>query len=60
MKDGDEVTAGQPLIRLDDMRAQANVLVLQMQLWEAQALEARLLAERDGRMRSSFRGPPGR
>ncbi len=54
VKDGDEVTAGQPLIRLDDMRAQANVLVLQMQLWEAQALEARLLAERDGRQVIQF------
>ncbi|WP_237143501.1 HlyD family type I secretion periplasmic adaptor subunit [Phyllobacterium zundukense] len=56
VNDGDEVTAGQPLIRLDDMRAQANVLALQMQLWEAQALEARLLAERDGRATIQF--PP--
>ena len=49
VNDGDEVTAGQPLIRLDDTRARATALVLQAQLWEAQALEARLVAERDGR-----------
>ena len=48
VSDGDEVTAGQPLIRLDDTRARATVQVLQMQLWDAQALEARLVAEREG------------
>ncbi|HET9534387.1 MAG TPA: HlyD family type I secretion periplasmic adaptor subunit [Mesorhizobium sp.] len=48
VKDGDKVGAGQPLIRLDDTRARASVQVLQVQLWEAQALEARLEAERDG------------
>ena len=47
VKDGDEVTTGQPLIRLDDTRARAIVQILQVQLWEAQALEARLLTERD-------------
>jgi HlyD family secretion protein len=49
VKDGDEVTVGQPLLRLDDTRARATVQVLQGQLWDAQAREARLLAERDGR-----------
>ncbi|MCB5176727.1 HlyD family type I secretion periplasmic adaptor subunit [Microvirga lenta] len=48
VKDGDEVTAGQPLIRLDDTKARATLQVLQGQLWDAQAREARLLAERDG------------
>lgn len=48
VKDGDKVASGQPLIRLDDTRAQATVQMLQMQLWDAQALEARLLAERGG------------
>lgn len=48
VKDGDEVAAGQPLIRLADTRARATVQVLQVQLWEARAREARLLAERDG------------
>ncbi|NGO52212.1 HlyD family type I secretion periplasmic adaptor subunit [Allomesorhizobium camelthorni] len=46
--DGDEVTAGQALIRLDDTRTRTTVQMLQMQLWEALALEARLLAEREG------------
>jgi HlyD family secretion protein len=49
VKDGDEVAAGQPLVRLDDTRARAAVQVLQGQLWDAQAREARLLAERDAR-----------
>jgi HlyD family secretion protein len=48
VKDGDEVVAGQPLIRLDDTRARASLQVLQGQLWDALAREARLLAERDG------------
>jgi HlyD family secretion protein len=46
VKDGDKVAAGQPLIRLDDTKSQATAQMLQMQLWDAQALEARLLAER--------------
>ncbi|WP_274627101.1 HlyD family type I secretion periplasmic adaptor subunit [Arvimicrobium flavum] len=48
VSDGDEVVARQPLIRLDNTRARTAVQVLQVQLWEAQANEARLLAERDG------------
>ena len=32
VKDGDEVTAGQPLMQLDDTRARATALVLQAQL----------------------------
>jgi HlyD family secretion protein len=54
VKDGDEVTAGQPLIQLDDTRARSTVQVLQVQLWEAQANEARLLAERDGKGKIIF------
>lgn len=54
VKDGDEVTAGQVLIRLDDTKARAIVQVLQGQLWDAQAREARLLAERDGRETIQF------
>jgi HlyD family secretion protein len=49
VKDGDEVAPGQILIQLDETRARAAVQVLQGQLWDAQAREARLLAERDGR-----------
>ena len=48
VSDGDEVTAGQPLIRLDATRTRATVQMLQMQIWDAQALEARLMAEREG------------
>jgi HlyD family secretion protein len=48
VKDGDAVTTGQPLIQLDDTRARASAQALQGQLREAQAREARLLAERDG------------
>ena len=48
VSDGDEVTAGQPLIQLDATRTRATFQMLQMQIWEAQALEARLVAEREG------------
>ncbi|MEZ0168596.1 HlyD family type I secretion periplasmic adaptor subunit [Microvirga sp. TS319] len=54
VKDGDEVTPGQVLIRLDGTRARAAVQVLQGQLWDAQAREARLLAERDSREAIEF------
>jgi HlyD family secretion protein len=49
VKDGDVVKAGQPLIQLDDTKARASAQALRGQLQEAQAREARLLAERDGR-----------
>jgi HlyD family secretion protein len=39
---------------LDDTKARAIVQVLQGQLWDAQAREARLLAERDGRETIQF------
>ncbi|KAB0268865.1 HlyD family type I secretion periplasmic adaptor subunit [Microvirga brassicacearum] len=52
--DGDEVAAGQALIHLDDTGAHATVQVLQGQLWNAQAQEARLLAERDARNEVEF------
>ncbi len=54
VKDGDEVAAGQPLISLDDTKVRASVQMLQTQLWDAQALEARLMAERDGRKSIEF------
>jgi HlyD family secretion protein len=46
--DGDAVTAGQTLIRLDDTKARTTLLALRGQLWDAKAREARLIAERDG------------
>jgi membrane fusion protein, type I secretion system len=45
--DGDEVAAGQTLIRLDDTKARTTLLALRGQLWDAKAREARLIAERD-------------
>ncbi len=46
--DGERVSAGQPLIRLDDTKAKTNLVALQGELWDALAREARLIAERDG------------
>lgn len=46
--DGEHVTAGQPLIRLDDTKARTSLVALRGQLWDAEASEARLVAERDG------------
>ena len=46
--DGDQVTAGQTLIRLDDTKARTTLLALRGQLWDAKAREARLIAARDG------------
>ena len=54
VKDGDEVGAGQPLMRLDDTKARTTLQSLQGQLWDAQAREARLLAERDARSSIQF------
>ncbi|MBV8652154.1 MAG: HlyD family type I secretion periplasmic adaptor subunit [Alphaproteobacteria bacterium] len=48
VQDNDRVVAGQPLIRLDDTKARTTLAALQGQLWDAQASEARLIAERDG------------
>jgi len=46
--DGEAVVAGQSLIRLDDTKARTALVALQGQFWDAQASEARLVAERDG------------
>ena len=46
--DGDQVTTGQTLIRLDETKARTTLLALRGQLWDAKAREARLIAERDG------------
>jgi HlyD family secretion protein len=48
VRDGDEVKVGDVLIRLDDTKARAGLQILQSQLREAQAREARLIAERNG------------
>jgi HlyD family secretion protein len=45
--DGDQVAAGQVLVRLDDTKARTTYAAAQGQLWDARAAEARLIAERD-------------
>jgi len=57
VRDGDAVKAGQELIRLDETQANAAVELLRGRYWAAKALEARLIAERDGAERIAF--PPG-
>jgi HlyD family secretion protein len=52
--DGDAVTAGQTLIRLDDTKARTSLLALRGQLWDAKARAARLTAERDGAAEIDF------
>lgn len=47
VRDGDSVHAGQVLVRLDGNETEASVQLLQDRLREAQATEARLLAERN-------------
>ena len=48
VRDGDEVTAGQVLIRLDETQPRATLDLLRGRRRAAAALEARLTAERDG------------
>lgn len=48
VQEGDEVKAGQPLIRLDDTVTRANLQVISHQLDELAMRAARLAAERDG------------
>ena len=48
VKDGDRVSAGQPLLRLDGTTVAANLAVIVSQLSGAFALEARLRAESTG------------
>ena len=48
IKEGDHVTEGQVLFRLEQVQAEANNESLSNQLDSALALEARLVAERDG------------
>jgi HlyD family secretion protein len=54
VRDGEAVTAGQPLIRLDDTKARTSLGALQGQLWDALAREARLVAERDGAAQPAY------
>lgn len=60
VKEGQHVISGQPLIRLEKTQAQANTDILYNQLMSGLAMEARLLAERDGKTEitwpAEFRG----
>ncbi|QDD90839.1 HlyD family type I secretion periplasmic adaptor subunit [Pseudomonas oryzihabitans] len=47
VNDGDRVRAGEVLMRLDDTQARSQLETTRSQLIAAQALEARLIAERD-------------
>ncbi|HQT01535.1 MAG: hypothetical protein B7Z05_00750 [Thiotrichales bacterium 32-46-8] len=48
VKEGDLVKKNQPLLRLSDVQIQAQLDIVNSQLWEAKANLARLQAERDG------------
>ncbi len=48
VREGDVVTRGQVLFRLEDAQANAELSILTVQLREAEARRARLLADRDG------------
>lgn len=48
VREGDMVTAGQLLLRLDDVQVRAEKTIVEGQLAELIARQARLLAERDG------------
>jgi len=54
VKDGSVVKEGEPLLRLDDTVARTNFLIVQSQLDDFLAREARLLAERDEAERIVF------
>jgi HlyD family secretion protein len=54
VRDGEEVPAGQVLIRLDDTKARTSLLALEGQFWDGLAQQARLVAERDGATAISF------
>jgi len=55
-RDGDVVSAGDPLIVLDDTQIRAEYGMTLSQLVAAQAMEARLQAERDGLEQIDFKG----
>ncbi len=54
VKDGDEVKAGQALIRMNAVTAKSNAEIARVQLYTALATQARLMAERDNAKSISF------
>lgn len=55
-KDGDRVRTGQPLVRLDSTQSRSQLDITRAQALSAMAIEARLLAERNGAATINF--PP--
>lgn len=53
-KDGDTVAAGQALVQLDDTQAKSQYEIARSQWFSAQAVEARLVAERAGKPKVAF------
>jgi protease secretion system membrane fusion protein len=54
VQDGDVVKEGQPLVKMNSVNASAAAEVARVQLYTAQASEARLMAERDGASSINF------
>ncbi|MBS1187372.1 MAG: type secretion rane fusion protein, HlyD family [Burkholderiaceae bacterium] len=54
VKEGEQVKAGQILVRMDDTQAKAQAEITRVQFFTAKAAEARLLAERDGKKDIAF------
>ena len=49
VKEGEHVKVGQVLVRMNDVQIKAQAEITRSQLYGARAIEARLLAERDGK-----------
>lgn len=56
VKEGDSVTEGQVLVRMNDVQTKSNAEISRVQYFAARAAEARLVAERDGKKQLTF--PP--
>lgn len=54
VKEGDHVTIGQVVVRMNDVQIKAQAEITRSQLYTARAVEARLLAERDGENEITF------
>ena len=54
VKDGDTVKAGQTLVKMNDVQAEAQDEVSRVQYYSDLATEARLIAERDGKSSIAF------
>ena len=57
VREGDSVKAGQVLVRMNSITASAQADMTRVQYFSARAVEARLLAERDGKDAVAFPAP---